>query len=120
MLDVATIADPVYDQEDGDRGHDDDHRESLQEDLASSITPHEERGRGCNRVNRDLCDVIRARDACDRIKSQRQDREHEEQEQHDERDYDYYGPYYDQPHWERSLEVGHIPRGVKAYSLDLK
>jgi hypothetical protein len=35
-------------------------------------------------------------------------------------DYDYYGPYYDQPHRERSSEGGHIPGGVKAYSLDLK
>jgi hypothetical protein len=35
-------------------------------------------------------------------------------------DYDYYGPYYDQPHQERSSEGGHIPGGVKAYSLDLK
>jgi hypothetical protein len=32
----------------------------------------------------------------------------------------YYGPYYDQPHWEWSPEVGHIPGGIKAYSLDLK
>jgi hypothetical protein len=29
-------------------------------------------------------------------------------------DYDYYGPYYDQPHRQRSLE------GVKAFSQDLK
>jgi hypothetical protein len=33
---------------------------------------------------------------------------------------DYYGPYYGQPHSERSPEVGHIPGSVKTYSLDLK
>jgi hypothetical protein len=41
MLDVVTVADPVYNQEDGDQGHDDDHRESLRGDSASSITPWE-------------------------------------------------------------------------------
>jgi hypothetical protein len=35
-------------------------------------------------------------------------------------DYDYYGPYYDQPHREWSLEVGHIPGAIKVYSRDLK
>jgi hypothetical protein len=58
MLDAATVTDPIHNQEDGD------HRESLHWDLASSITPHEEHGRGCNRDHRDLCDIIRARDAC--------------------------------------------------------
>jgi hypothetical protein len=43
-----------------------------------------------------------------------------EQEQHDERDYDYYGPYYDQPHRQRSPEGGHNPRGLKAFSHDIK
>jgi hypothetical protein len=41
---------------------------------------------------------------------------HDELEQRDERDRD----YYDQPHRQRSLEGGHIPGGVKAYSQDLK
>jgi hypothetical protein len=56
MLDVAIVADPVYD-------HDDDHRESLRRDSASSITPPEERGRGRIRDNHELCDVIRGRTA---------------------------------------------------------
>jgi hypothetical protein len=43
-----------------------------------------------------------------------------EQDQRDERDYDYYGPYYDQPHRQRSPEGGHNPGGVKAFSCDLK
>jgi hypothetical protein len=120
MLDAVTVADPVYDQEDRDRGHDDDHRESPRGDLASSITPPKERDRGYNRDNCDLCDVIRDRDACGRIENRRQNREHEEQEQRHERDYDYYGSYYDQPHRERSPQGGHIPRGIKAYSQDLK
>jgi hypothetical protein len=53
-------------------------------------------------------------------RNRHQNREREEQEQRDKRDYDYYGPCYDQPHWERSPEAGHIPRGIKAYSLDLQ
>jgi hypothetical protein len=120
MFDATTVADPVHNQEDGDRDHDGDHRESLRGDSASSITPREERGQGCSRDHRDLCDVIYARDACDRIESQRRDQEREEQEHHDERDYDYCGPYYGQPHQELSPEAGHTAGGVKAYSLDMK
>jgi hypothetical protein len=44
MLDVATVTDPVHNQEDGDWGHDGDHQDSLRGDSASSITPHEECG----------------------------------------------------------------------------
>jgi hypothetical protein len=67
MLDVAIVADLVYDQEDiaivADPvyDHDDDHRESLRRDSASSITPPEEHGRGRIRDNHDLCDVIHGR-----------------------------------------------------------
>jgi hypothetical protein len=64
--------------------------------------------------NCDLCDVIRSRDARDRIENRRHNREREGQEKHDERHYDYYVPYYDQPHWEQSAEVGHILGGIKA------
>jgi hypothetical protein len=99
MLDIATIADLICDQEDKDRGHDDDHRESPHGDSASSITPLKECDRGRNRDNRDLHDIIRSRDAPGRIESQHRNRECEEQEQRDERDYDYYGPYYDQHYW---------------------
>jgi hypothetical protein len=70
MLDAWMVADLVYDQEDGDQGHDDDHWESLHGDSASSITPREECGRGHNRDHRDLRDVIRAKDARGRIESQ--------------------------------------------------
>jgi hypothetical protein len=73
MLDAATAVDSVYDQEDGDRGHDGDHQESLRGDSASSVTPQDEHNRGRSRDYRDLCDVIRARDAHDRIKSRHQD-----------------------------------------------
>jgi hypothetical protein len=38
----------------------------------------------------------------------------------EERDYDYYGPYYDQPHQQRSPEGGCNIRGVKAFSNELK
>jgi hypothetical protein len=66
-----------------------------------------------------LCDAIRGRDACGRIKNQHQERERLEQEQREERDYDYYGPNYDQSHRQRSLE-GWCNVGVKAFSHDLK
>jgi hypothetical protein len=48
--------------------------------------------------------------------------EHErlEREQCEERDYDYYDPYYDQPHRQRSPEGGRSARGVKTFSNDLK
>jgi hypothetical protein len=34
--------------------------------------------------------------------------------------YDYYGPFYDQTHWQWSPEGGSNPGGVKAFSHDLK
>jgi hypothetical protein len=34
--------------------------------------------------------------------------------------YDYYGPYYDQPHRQCCPKWGHNPGGVKAFSHDLK
>jgi hypothetical protein len=43
-LDIALVADPVYNQKDRDWGRDDDHQESLLGDFANSITPWEERG----------------------------------------------------------------------------
>jgi hypothetical protein len=118
MLDAATVADPVHDQEDQDRGHEADHHHSPHGGTASSIIPLEERNRGHGRDNCDLHDIIHDRDARARIENQRRDQERDEQEQRDERDYDYYGPYYDQPHRQRSPEGGHIPGGAKAYSRD--
>jgi hypothetical protein len=41
MFDVATVAETISIQEDSDRGHDDDHQESLHGDSASSISPPE-------------------------------------------------------------------------------
>jgi hypothetical protein len=98
MLDATTVTDPVYDQEDRDRGHDDDHQESPHGDSANSITPPEEQGRRHNRYNRDLRDIIHDRDARGQIENRHRNQGREEQEQHDVRDYDYYGPYYEQPH----------------------
>jgi hypothetical protein len=43
-----------------------------------------------------------------------------EKERRDERDYDYYGPYYDQPPRKCSPEGGRNPGGVKSFSRDLK
>jgi hypothetical protein len=120
MLDAATVADTVCEQENRDRGYNDDHRESPRGDSGNSITPLEEHGQRCNKDSCDLRDVIRGRDARGRIENRRQNREREGQEQREEREYDYYGPYYDRPHWERSPEVGHILEGVRAYSQDLK
>jgi hypothetical protein len=59
MLDAATVADPFHDKEDEDQGHEDDHRHSPCGESASSITPPEERGRGHDRDNYELRDVIR-------------------------------------------------------------
>jgi hypothetical protein len=88
------VADPPNNQEDVDWGYDDDHWRSPRRDSASSVTPSEGHGED----NRDLRDVIRDRDACDQIERRRRERVRDELEQHDERDRDYYGPYYDQPH----------------------
>jgi hypothetical protein len=43
-----------------------------------------------------------------------------EQERRNERDYDYYGPFYDQPHRQWSPEGGCNARGVKVFYHDLK
>jgi hypothetical protein len=69
-MSVTTIvADPVSDQEDRDRGHDDDHQESPHGYSASSITPPEEHHRGGNKDNCDLCDIIHGRDARAELKT---------------------------------------------------
>jgi hypothetical protein len=116
MLDAAMVEDPTHDQEDGDRGHEDDHRRSPLGDSANIITPPEGRGEG----NRDLHDVIHGRDARCQIERRCRDGERDELEQRDERDQDYYGPYYDQPHRQCSPEGRHILGGIKAYSRGLK
>jgi hypothetical protein len=54
--------------------------------------------RGHGRDKRDLCNIIRGRDAHGRIENRCQELERDEHEQRNERDYDYYGPYYVQPH----------------------
>jgi hypothetical protein len=112
MFDAAMIADLVHDQGDGDRGHNDDDWQSPLGDLASSITLLE----GHAGDNCDLCDIIRDRDAHGWIESRHRVQERDEQEQHDERDHDYGGPYYDQPHQQHSLKGQYIPGGIKAYS----
>jgi hypothetical protein len=80
MLDTVTVADPVHDQEDKDRGHKDDHRHSPHGDLASNITPPEERGRGNGRDNCDFRNIICDRDAHSRIENRHRDHECDEQE----------------------------------------
>jgi hypothetical protein len=89
-------------------------------DSVSSLTPPKERDRGRDWDDSDLCDAIHSRDAHDRIESQHQEQDRLEREQRDERDSDYYGPFYKQPHQQSSPEGGHNPRGVKAISHDLK
>jgi hypothetical protein len=73
MLDAATVVDPVLDRDDEVRGHELDHRQSPRRDSANSLTPPEERGRMRDQDDRDLCDIIRGRDARDRINNRRQD-----------------------------------------------
>jgi hypothetical protein len=120
MLDAASVVDPTLNHDDEAWGHDHDHRQSLYGDSASSLTPPEECSRRWDRDDRDLRDVIHSRDARDQIENWCQERERLEQEQREERYYDYYGPYYDQPHWQRSPEGGHNAGGVNAFSQDLK
>jgi hypothetical protein len=57
MLDTVTVVDLVDILEDGDRGHELDHKQSPHGDSASSITPSEERGRRHGRDNCDLRDI---------------------------------------------------------------
>jgi hypothetical protein len=63
MLNAATVANPIHDQEDEDQGHEGGHRHSPCGDLDSSITPPKKHSRGHGRDNRDLHDVIHGRDA---------------------------------------------------------
>jgi hypothetical protein len=63
----------------------------------------------------DLCDIIRGRDALGWIENRCQEQECIEKERRNERDYDYYGPFYDQPHWQCSPKGGHNPRGVNVF-----
>jgi hypothetical protein len=67
-----------------------------------------------------LCDIIHGKDPHSWIENRHQEHERLEQEQHEERDYDYYGPYYYQPHLQCCPEGGHNAGGVKAFSHDLK
>jgi hypothetical protein len=120
MLDATTVVDPVLDRDGEVRGNGLDHRQSLHGDSASSLTPLEEHDRRQDRDDQDLCDVIHGNDAHNWINNRRKEHEHVEQERCDERDYDYYGPFYDQPHRQCSPEGGHNPGGVKAFSHDLK
>jgi hypothetical protein len=68
-LDTTTVADPVHDREDGDRGQEFDHGQSTHRDLASSITRPEECSRGHGRNRHDMRDIIRDRVAHVRIKN---------------------------------------------------
>jgi hypothetical protein len=120
MLDAAIMVESVRDHDDGNRGQELDHRLSRCRDSASSLTPPEEHGRRCDRDDRNMCDVIHDRDARCWIENRRQDQEHIDQEQRDEMDNNYYGPFYDQPHQQRSPERGCNAEGVKAFSHDLK
>jgi hypothetical protein len=98
MLDTAIMVDPTLDRDDEARGQELDHQWSSHGDSASNLTPLEECGRRRHQNDRDLCDIIHDKDAHGRIGNQCQERERLEQEQCEERDYDFYGPYYDQPH----------------------
>jgi hypothetical protein len=118
MLDVATIVDPTLDHGDKRWGQDTDHYQSPCGDSASSITPLV--GHGRDRDDRDMHDIIHKRDARDRIKNLCQEQDRIECKRRDERDYDYYGPYYDQPHRHRSPVRGCNEGGIKPFSRNLK
>jgi hypothetical protein len=117
MLDAAIVVDPTLDRDDEAWGHEHDHRQSPHGDSASSLTPLEEHDRGRDRDDQDLCNIIRRRDAHSRIENCRQESKRLELEQCEERDYDYYGPYYDQPHRQHSPKGGCNAGGVKAFPM---
>jgi hypothetical protein len=64
-----------------------------------------------------LCDAIRGRDARGRIENRRQECERLEYEQHQERDYNYYRPYYDQPHRQHSPEGGIVQEESRLFIM---
>jgi hypothetical protein len=68
----------------------------------------------------DLHDVIHRRDACDQFENLCKEQDHIEQEQRNERDYDYYGVFYDQPHRQCSPEGWRNEGGVMDFTHDLK
>jgi hypothetical protein len=105
MLDATSMVDPVLDRVQRRRGH----RQSLCGDSVSNIMPLEEHGR--DRNEGDLRDIIRKRHAWGQIENRHQERDRIEHEQCEEWDYDYYGPYYDQPHHRCSLAGGHNEGG---------
>jgi hypothetical protein len=118
MLDAAIVEDPVPERRDRRWGQDPNHCQSLHRDSASSITPLEECDQG--RDKQDLCDITHNRDARGWIKNWHQEWDHAEHEWREERDRDYYGPYYDDPHWQHSPVGGCNEGGVRAFSHDLK
>jgi hypothetical protein len=69
------MVDPALDRDDEARGHELDHWQSPHWDSASSLTPQEEHGRRRDQDDRDLCDIIRRRDARDRIENRHQEHE---------------------------------------------
>jgi hypothetical protein len=119
MFDAATVVHPTLNHDDEARVHDHDHWKSPHVVSASSLTPLKERGRRRDRDDQDLRDLIHDRDARGWIENWRQKHERLQLEQHEERDYDYYGPYYDQPHQQHSPEGRCNARVVKAFSQDL-
>jgi hypothetical protein len=73
MLDAATMVDLALNRDDEALGHGHGHRQSPHGGSASSLTAPEEHGRRRDWNDRDLRDVIRGRDARDRIKNQHQE-----------------------------------------------
>jgi hypothetical protein len=96
MLDAAIVEDLAPVRREKRRGQDHDHYLSPHRDTANNITPMEECGP--DQDGRDMSDVIRNRDSHDRIENRCQERHRTEHEWNEERDRDFYGPYYDQPH----------------------
>jgi hypothetical protein len=89
MLDAPTMENPAPERGYGVRGQDPDHHQSPHGDSANSLTPPEERGRGQDRNDKDLRDIIRNRDACDQIETWHQKQDRVECERRGEGDYDY-------------------------------
>jgi hypothetical protein len=119
MLDATMMTDPTLIPGGGKRGQDPDHRQSPHEDSANSLSlSPDEQDQGQGREV--LWDILCTRDARDQIENCRQQRDRADRECHNMRDYDFHGPYYDQPARYRSLTRGRNEGGIKPFSHNLR
>jgi hypothetical protein len=119
MPDAATMMEPALHPGGQRRGQDPDHRQSPRGDSSSSISLSS-RGHDLGQGGGDLQDILCTKDAHDRIKNHREERDRADRKRHNERDYDFHGPYYDQPARRHSPTRRCNAGGIKPFSRDLR